>query len=222
MSRYIVHTCEQRSPEWYAARAGRLTGSCAADMLSSKSGEAAARRNLRYRLVAERLTNRPLEDSYTNAAMQWGIDHEAEAIAAYETLTGQIVMPVGFVALRDCLAGCSPDGVLGDMGALLSIKCPLTATHIGYLRDGRVPSAYVPQCLMELWVTGARYVDFVSYDPRLPEPLQIFLTRYERDEKAVSEFEAKALAFLAEVDREVEALRTLGNLSGQLAEAAAV
>jgi hypothetical protein len=166
------------------------------------------------------LTGLPQEDFAGNAATEWGNAHEAEAIAAYEAHTGHIAMPVGFVALRDTLAGCSPDGVIRDYEGTVSIKCPhKTAIHIGYLRDGRVPSAYLPQVLCELWVTGAQWCDFLSYDPRVPEGLQTFLVRYQRDEAAIADFEKKALAFLAEVDAEVQALRTMANLPAVLAEA---
>lgn len=222
MSRFDVFTGDQRTDAWRLARIGRLTGSCADAMLAKGRGseESVSKRDLRVRLAIERLTGLPQEDTYQNAAMEWGVQHEAEAIAAFEARTGQIAIPVGFVALRQTMAGCSPDGVIGDFDGLVSIKCPYkTAIHIGYLRDGRVPPAYLAQCLCELWVTGAQWCDFLSYDPRLPEGLQTFLVRYERDEAAIADFERKALAFLAEVDAEVQALRTIANLPAVLAEA---
>jgi putative phage-type endonuclease len=218
-ARFIVHACEQRTPEWYALRAGRLTGSAAKDMLAEiKSGEAAARRDLRYRLIAERLSGKPQDDGYANAAMQWGIDTESQARAAYEAMTGNIVEEVGFVSLSDVLAGCSPDGLVGG-DTILSIKCPKTSTQIRYLREGRMPAEYIPQALCELWVTGRQHVDFFSYDPRLPEGLQMFLISYSRDQKLIDEFERKALAFLAEVDTEIASLMTVSNLSARLAQA---
>jgi putative phage-type endonuclease len=220
--RFQVINCEQRTPEWFEARAGRLTGSVAADVLAKGRGsdEAVGRRDLRLRLAIERLTGQPQEDAFANDATRWGVEHEAEAIAAYEARTGEIAMSVGFVAHNDMLAGCSPDGVIGDFAGLVSIKCPYkTAIHIGYLRDGRIPPAYLPQTLMELWITGAAWCDFVSYDPRLPAGLQTFLYRYERDEAAIAEFARKAEAFLAEVDNEVMALRTLAHLPAVLADA---
>jgi hypothetical protein len=89
--RFAIVEAEQRSEAWFRARAGRLTGSRAGDMLATiKSGEAAARRDLRTQLVVERLTGQPQEDAYVNAAMQWGIDHEAEAFAAYEAESGNL------------------------------------------------------------------------------------------------------------------------------------
>lgn len=216
----VVHACEQRSDAWRALRVGRLTGSCADAMMAQiKTGEAAARRDLRARLVAERLTGRPQESAYTNDEMRWGVEHEAEAIAAYESTRGLITMPVGFVSLVEHMAGVSPDGVIGDFEGLVSIKCPKTATHLATLQDGRVPSGYRGQCLAELWVTGAKWIDFFSFDPRLPDYLQTFCVRMERDNDAIAEFERKALLFLAEVDSAVAALQTIRNISGQLAAA---
>ena len=215
MSRFTVNTCDQRTPEWFAARAGRLTGSVAAAMLAG--AETAKRRDLLYRLVTERLTGQPQEDDgFKSAAMTWGTEHEAEALAAYEARTGQIAMPVGFVALNHMPMGCSPDGVIGDMEGLVSLKCPKTSTHVSYLRANRVPPDYMPQVLCELFVTGAQWCDFMSYDPRLSEGLQTFLIRYKRDEAAIAAFETKARAFLAEVETELAALQTMGNLSNQL------
>lgn len=220
MTRFTVHACDQRSPEWFAARAGRLTGSRAADMLATiKSGEAAARRDLRMQLVCERLTGLPQEPGFVSADMQRGIDLEPAALAAYEVLTGDFVTTSGFLSLPDLMAGCSLDGHTGDYETVVSFKCPKTATHIGYLRAGVMPPAYVPQMLHELWITGAREYHFLSYDDRLPDALRTFFVRVSRDERAVQDYADKAKAFLAEVDREVEALRTLADLPRVLQEA---
>lgn len=140
--------------------------------------------------------------------MQWGIDHEAAAFSAYEGLTGNMATRVGFIAHNTIMAGCSPDGVLDDCRGGLELKCPKQATHLGYLRGNKVcPPEYVPQLVHSMWVTGAEYWDFMSFDPRFPPELQVFYARVERDEKAIAEYEAKALAFLAEVDTEVSSLK---------------
>lgn len=217
---YRVIDCEQRTPDWYQARLGKLTGSCAADMLATiKSGEAAARRDLRLRLVCERLTMRSQEDTYVNAAMQRGIDMEPAARAAYEVLTGQIVQECGFLQHATLEAGCSLDGYVGDVETLVSLKCPKSATHLGYLRAGVMPAAYVPQMLHELWITGARRYDFLSFDDRMPDGLQVFWISLDRNDAQITEYEQKALAFLDEVANEVECVRTLANLKGQMAAA---
>lgn len=213
-----VHYCEQRSADWFALRAGKLTGSVAKDMLATiKSGEAAARRDLRYKLIAERLSGQSQEDGYTNAAMAWGVEMEPLAVAAYEAATGAMVEPVGFVESDNLMVGTSPDGLIGEHG-LLSVKCPKTATHIRYMREGLEPSEHVAQNSHELWVTGRAWIDFVSYDPRLPEPLQLWIYRVTREQGWIDAYAQKAEAFLAEVDTELLAIRTMGNLAGQLQE----
>jgi hypothetical protein len=218
-----VYHCEQRTDEWRRLRLGRLTASNAGDMLAAiKTGEAAARRDLRMRLVCERLIGQPQESGYQSDEMKRGTELEPAAIAAFEAMTGEIVSPVGFVAHDTLMAGCSTDGYIVSLTErLVSVKCPKTSTHIRYLRDGRMPTEYVGQMLCEFWITGAKSYDFVSYDDRLPEALQLFHVRVTRDDAAVAEFAKKAVAFLAEVDAEESALRTLANLPAVLAESVA-
>lgn len=220
MRPFTVIVAPQRSPEWYQARVGRLTGSCAGDMLSSiKSGEAAARRNLRLRLVLERLTGRSQESDFQSAAMLAGIEREPLAFAAYEALTGTLVNRCGFVAHTELLAGCSPDGYLGDFARVLSIKCRQPAAHYEFLKSGTIPADALAQITHELWMTGALEADYFSWNPDFPPELQSRVVTVNRS--GVTEYEAKARAFLADVDREVEAMRTVGNLPAVLKEAVA-
>lgn len=217
---FTVVNAEQRSPEWFAARLGRLTGSRAADMLATiKTGEAAARRDLRTQLVCERLTGQLQEDVFINAVMQRGIDCEPLAFAAYEAQTGTLVERSGFLSHDVHMAGCSLDGHVGAFTGLIELKCPKSTTHLRYLRGGVVPSDYLPQILHNLWITGARWADFVSFDDRFPAELQLFIVRVERDAAQIADYEKKALAFLAEVDRETEALASMSNIALQLVAA---
>ena len=207
---FTVITAPQRSEAWFLARLGRLTGSRAGDMLSQiKTGEAAARRDLRLQLVCERLTSSLQEDGFINSAMQRGIDYEPAAFAAYEAETGQLAQRSGFLADDDRLIGCSLDGHVGAFEGILEVKCPKSATHLGYIRGGGMPSAYLPQITHNLLVSGAAWCDFLSFDDRFPPPLQTFRVRVLRADVDLKGYEAKALAFLAEVDRECEAVRTL-------------
>lgn len=200
----------QRTAEWYAARIGRLTGSCAGDMLARiKTGEAAARRDLRVRLVCERLTGESQEDAYVSKEMQRGIDREKDAFAAYEAQTGNLVQRVGFIAHDDLLAGCSPDGQIGNFTGLVELKVPKSATHLRYLKAGCVPADYVAQVTHNLWITGAQWCDFVSYDDRFPSALRLFIVRVERDPKAIDAYELMARTFLTEVEREIESVHAL-------------
>jgi len=207
MKPFMICTAEQRSPAWFAARLGRLTGSRASDVLATiKSGEAAARRDYRTQLVCERLTGQLQEDGFVNAAMQRGVDCEPLAFAAYESLTGEMAQRTGFLAHTDLMAGCSLDGHIGDFEGILEVKCPKSATHLRYLRGGVVPADYMPQILHNLWITGAQWCDFLSFDDRFPPALQTFLVRVPREPIALLAYEKQALRFLAEVNTEIFAL----------------
>ncbi len=203
---FTICTAEQRSSEWFQSRVGRVTGSRAADILSViKNGEAAARRDYRAQLVCERLTGLPQEDGFINGAMQWGIDQEANAFAAYEALSGSLVRRTGFLAATDQMVGCSLDGDIDNFSGILELKCPKSATHLDYLKlpIEAIPSRHIPQLVHNLWISGAQWCDFVSYDPRFPEPLQLFCRRLYRDEAQIASYALAVSLFLSEVDRDV-------------------
>ena len=190
---------EQRTEEWHKARLGKVTASRVADVLAKiKTGEAAARKNYKMELVVQRLTGEPGE-SFTNAAMEWGTATEPQARMAYEAHTGNFVEEKGFIDHPTIEGfGCSPDGVVGE--GLIEIKCGNTATHIDWLLDGKAPSRHIPQMMAQMACTGAKFCDFVSFDPRVPEDLQIFVIRVERDEEYIAEMEKEVKLFLQEVD----------------------
>jgi len=208
--KFTVLGCEQRSEPWYAARAGRATGSRAADILARiKTGEAAARRDYRVQLAVEQLTGKPVEDGYVSKEMQRGIDLEPAAFAAYEAHSGNIARKTGFLYADDLQVGCSLDGDVENFAGIVEVKCPKSATHVAYLKGQRVPPEYVPQLTHNLWVSGAEWADIVSYDDRMPEGLQFFCKRLTRAEANIATYEAEVLRFLQEVQAEVEALTML-------------
>jgi putative phage-type endonuclease len=194
----------QGSPEWFAARLGRVTASRVADVIAkTKSGPSASRANYMAQLIAERLTG-VCAETFTNAAMQWGTDMEPEARAAYEFHCDAEVLQVGFVAHPTiAMSGASPDGLIGDLG-MLEIKCPNTATHIETLLGQTVPGKYVTQMQWQMACTGRSWCDFASYDPRLPEHMRLFVSRVERDGTMI-----EVSAFLAEIDAKTAELRRL-------------
>lgn len=197
----------QGSAEWLASRAGKVTASRVSDVMAKiKTGEAAARADYKAQIVAEILTGKPAEDGFTNAAMQWGTETEPAARNSYEARTGVLVDQVGLV-LHPSIerAAASPDGLSGD--GLLEIKCPKTATHLQYLIAGTVPAKYHAQMLWQMACTERAWCDFVSYDPRLPEELQLLVVRFERDDKRIKEMEDEVERFLSEVDAIIEQLR---------------
>jgi putative phage-type endonuclease len=190
---------EQGSVEWHLQRLGKVTASRVADVLSKgKSGESASRKNYRTELVVQRLTGVPGE-SFTNAAMEWGTTTEPLARVAYEAEMGVFVNQVAFVE-HPTIAnfGCSPDGLIGD--GLIEIKCPNSSTHIEYLTDDKPPAKYIPQMQCQMAVMGAKWCDFVSFDPRLPNDLQLFVVRLERDEEYIKAMEVEVEKFLSEVE----------------------
>lgn len=191
---------EQGTDEWRALRLGHVTASNVADVMAKgKSGEAESRKKYKTKLVAERLSGQG-QDSYSNAAMEWGVEQEPFARMAYEVAAGNLVDKTGFWHHPTInWLGVSPDGLVGDDG-LVEIKCPNTTTHLDYILDNKVPAKYFKQIQCQLWVTGREWCDFISYDPRLPDPNKLFIKRCPRDEETIAEMEAEVRNFLTEVE----------------------
>ena len=202
-----MHSMDQGSAEWFAARLGKATASKIADIMArTKSGPSASRANYAAQLIAERLTGTPAE-SFTNAAMQWGTETEGQARDAYRMERLCEVTEIGFADHPTIpMSGASPDGLVDDDG-LVEIKCPNTATHIDTLLTKAVPGKYVKQMMWQMACTGRAWCDFASFDPRLPEEMQLLVVRLHRDDAMIAEIEAEVVAFLAEVETTVAALR---------------
>ena len=216
----IVHDIAQRSAEWQALRLGRVCGSHAAQMLATvQKGEAAGRRNLRAQLVLERLTGKPQERNFQSQAMTDGIEREDGALAKYEELSGRLTRIVGFVSHPTLMVGFSPDAAVGEFEGLVEAKCPIPATHLDYIESGKVPGDYMKQITHGLWVTGAAWCDFISFQPDFPEEMRLRLVRVHRADVDLKDYEAKLRTFLAEVDQKIATLKTLTNLTGTLAAA---
>ena len=198
---------QQQSEEWFNARLGRATASRVADVMAkTKSGPSASRANYMADLIVERLTGTRAE-GFESAAMIWGRTTEPQARAAYEFHTDAEVVEEGFClhpAIPDF--GASPDGLIGDLG-LLEIKCPNTAAHLEVLLTGTVPGKYVTQMQAQMACTGRAWCDFVSFDPRMPGEMQMFLKRVHRDDAFIAEMEDAVTDFLTELAQKLDALR---------------
>jgi len=201
---------KQGTEEWHQIRLGKVTASRVSDVMSKiKSGESAGRKNYKMDLVVERLTNTPTS-SFTNAAMAWGTETEPLARMAYEVHSGNFVETVAFIQHPSIeWFGCSPDGLVGK--GLIEIKCPNTATHIDYLLAGVPPAKYVPQMQTQMACTGAKWCDFVSFDPRLPDELQLLVVRLDRDEAYIQQIEDEVKQFLDEVKQIYSQLKARNN-----------
>jgi len=188
---------EQGTEEWKLARLGKVTASRVSDA-RAKSGTA-ARSNYIADIITERLTGSPIE-SFSNAYMEWGTANEPLARAAYEIRTSIWVEQVAIVDHPTIASfAASPDGLVWTDG-LLEIKCPKTSTHLNWMMKGTVPSEHKNQMLAQLACTGREWVDFVSFDPRLPEHLQLFVVRFQPERKDIEDLEKDVMTFLMEVD----------------------
>lgn len=201
---------EQNTPEWYAARAGKVTASrVEAVMAKGQSGKpSATRANYMAQLIAERLTG-VVEEGYKSAAMARGNEVEPEARAAYAFMRDAELAPGGFVPHPTIpMAGASPDSLVGEDG-LLEAKCPNTATHLDTLLGSSIDGGYVKQMQWQLACTGRKWVDWISFDNRLPAHLQLHVHRVYRDDVKIAEMEAEVRKFLAELDAKVASLSAL-------------
>jgi putative phage-type endonuclease len=201
----------QRSPEWYAARCGSLGASQLADAVAkTKSGWGASRANLRAKLVVERLTGQQ-EDGFASSAMIWGQEKEEEARTAYSFVTGNDVTEVGLYKHPTIIGShASPDGLVGDDGCI-EIKAPNSATHIETLKTKQIAHKYLLQMQWQMACADRQWCDFVSFDPRMPDHLMLYIARIQRDNDMLAILESEVTAFLAEVDQDVKALSKLGD-----------
>lgn len=192
---------EQRSPEWFAARVGRVTASQFNAVQFGGSGA----ETIKAEVALERIKGEQKE-TYQSAAMQNGTETEELARLRYELKTGYDVRECGFFAHNTLLAGASPDGLVNDDG-LVEIKCPVEKTHLQTMHTGKIPNQYYWQMVGQMWMTGRKWCDYVSFHPDFPPNAQLLIKRVERNESDIIELDSKIRKFLVEVDREVEFIR---------------
>ena len=199
----------QQSPEWFAQRCGKATASRISDIVAkTKTGYSASRANYMAQLVVERMTQ-TVADSYSNVAMEWGTENEPFARAAYEVKTGNTVDQVGAIDHpRIAMSAASPDGLIGDDGCL-EIKCPHTSTHIATLLGEEPVKKYYDQMQWQMACTDRKWCDFVSFDPRMPSHLQLFVKRIERNDDYIEQLEKEVVQFLMEVEDKVKKLNEI-------------
>jgi putative phage-type endonuclease len=200
----------QGSSEWFALRNGKVSASRINDMLAkTKSGWSTSRENYMYELAIERLTGQKTE-TFTSGAMLHGVENEPLARSAYQVKKNIFVTETAWVnhfSVKN--SGCSPDGLVDDGRGLIEIKCPLTKNHIKWMIDGVPPKEHCNQMFWQMAVTGRHYCDFVSFDPRLPEDLQLFVVRLERDDKYIEMLTDEVAKFEEEVTMLVTKLKEL-------------
>jgi hypothetical protein len=212
---FKIIEADQRSEAWLVARAGRVTGSVAADMVTKiKSGDySAARRDLRIKLAVEQLTGVSEEtpDECLGKDVKRGIEIEPQIADASQDDQGVIFERTGFLQMDGFMAGCSLDGHVNDFEGIVEFKSPRPATHLAYIEARKVPAEYVAQITHNMWVTGAKWCDFTSY-ARFPDDLShlsFFRIRVQRDEAVIKAYESEVIRFLAEVKIKAQELAAL-------------
>lgn len=196
----------QGSEEWKEARRGKVTASPMIKIIKGRSGYKASRKDYMAEKICEILTGE-IAEHYISPEMQWGTEHEPTARTSYEIKTGNLVEEVGFIIHPEIESlGASPDGLVGVDG-MVEIKCPKTATHIETIMTGKIKPDYIYQMQTGLIVTGRKWCDFVSYDPRLPSPQDLYVQRVERDEAVIKEILFEVKSFLEELDLKLKAVQ---------------
>lgn len=193
---------KQRNEKWYRDRAGRVTASRFKDILvSHHTGKPLkARKDYLLEIVTERLIGEPIIKTAGRQG-EWGKSVEPYAIAAYEARTGTIVMESEFCKHPMIkMVGCSPDGLISNKGGV-EVKCPANPTiHILTFIHG-MPDEHKAQVQGGMWVTGRSWWDFISYDPRMPDHLKLYIQRIKRDKKFIEGLEKDVRKFLLEVKK---------------------
>lgn len=201
---------EQRTEDWHIARLGKVTASSLHKVLArTKTGYGADRANYLTQLVLERITGEKT-DSYTSPYMQWGIDQEQFARAAYEAAKDVMIDEVGFMCHPTIkMAGASPDGLVGDKG-MVEIKCPDSKTALEcWLSANPVSKNHFAQMQWQMKCAERDWCDYVVFDPRMPLKAQLFIVRVNRDNEWIQMAENEVIKFLDEVDAKVAYLKNI-------------
>jgi putative phage-type endonuclease len=199
---------------WLAQRIAKVTASRISDVIAkTKTGVSTSRQNYLIQIVTERLTGKKADSGFVSQAMLDGIEREAAARELYMQTRRVSVTEVGFFdhpVIKN--SGASPDGAVnaaeeGKYAGLIEIKCPIETTHTNTLMSKSIPSKYIPQMQWQLACTGAKWVDFISYNPNFPVELQLFVVTLDRDDTYIAELEAEVIKFLDEVDQTIIKLK---------------
>jgi putative phage-type endonuclease len=203
-----THLIEQGTDAWKQLRRGKVTASRVADIISkTKTGYSTSRDKYMTQLLLERLTG-TIAESYTNAAMEHGIEQEVFARAAYESKMGVLVDEIAFVNHPTIeQSGASPDGIVGE--GLVELKCPMSHTHLESILGG-LDDQYKVQVNWQMACTGAKWTDLCSFDPRFPAELQLVIKRFERDDAFIATLEKEVIKFLAELDDKLNKVKSRG------------
>ncbi len=199
---------EQRTAEWFQARLGKVTASNVYSVLSktAKGLPTSKYEDYKTKLMTERLIEE-ISQSYTTPAMQWGIEHEEDALREYEFIYDAEVTRCGFIPHPKMeMAGASPDGFIGEDG-LIEVKCPQSTTHLRFFIYDEIKPEYIAQMQFQMACTGRKWCDFMSYNPNFvgkSTGLRMKIKRVLRDEKHIEEINKAVEIFLGEIEQEMQ------------------
>jgi len=197
----IIHNIEQQSEAWVLARCGRVTGTRFKNLMSKETTD--SYRDLITNISCEMITGK-MEESYSNAMMEYGLETEPDARKEYESVFGVEIKQAGFIMPDEDnkyheWIGISPDGMTPDNG-MIEIKCPLMRTHLEYIEDDKLPTEYRYQVQGQLFVTEFDYCDFISFVPGM----KLFVTRVLPDFELFKEFERRLDILIVNVNSKLE------------------
>jgi len=204
----MAATVEQRTDAWRLQRAGNLTASTFKDIVAIKrDGKPTEARAKLMRVKAFERLSGIAQHEVGGKSLDWGKDLEEAAQEAYMVSNGGIIYSAPFMThpLHDFI-GASPDGLVSTDGGI-EMKCPHDeAVHIQTWLEG-MPADHMPQVQGNMLVTGRKWWDFISYDPRMAEPWRLYVQRIPRDDAYCADLLTKLLQFEAELRAMVETLR---------------
>ena len=196
--------CIQGSPEWTNARLGIPTASQFHRIITPKTMKpSSSASGYVHELIAEWVLGFPL-DNDGSLLMERGQEMESEAVRWYELERNCDTESIGFCLRDDGQVGCSPDRLVGADGGL-EVKCPSPKVHVGYLLAG-VSEEYRCQVQGQLWITGRKWWDLLSYHPDMPPAL----VRIERDEAFISALSESVDSFLLQLADGKAKMKALG------------
>lgn len=200
----VIHNHEQRSPEWWACRAAKLTGSNALTIATAGKGL----ETYCYEVLAQKYAVTQ-EESYSNHHTERGIELEADARILFELQTGKRVTEVGFIE-RDEYSGASPDGLIEDEKAIIEIKCHQNAKHFKLMVHGEkeIEKGYLYQMHMEMMCARYDHGYYVAYNPNFEKSLLIF--KIDKNKDIVEKIE-KGIEAGVEILKKIEAELLLNN-----------
>ncbi len=187
----------QGTEEWLQLRAGIPTASCFDEIITPGGKPSKSAEKYMLKLLAERIMQHPCIE-FVSHWQDRGSEEEARAVSFYEFTRDQPTVKVGFITNDEGTIGCSPDRLVGDDG-LLEIKVPSEAVHMSYLMgSGSAYEAYKVQMQGQLWVSGKKWNDSLSWHPELPQAL----LRIERDEPYIKLLSEAVTTFSLELERQ--------------------